>query len=150
MNQWQAPLRFVQEVDLDVVMLAGRWTLLDRTGAPLLRACADRGISVLAAAPFNSGLLARPEPGEDSRFNYAAPGRALLQAARDLAALAANHGVTLPQVALQFCLRDPTVAAVVVGLGAPEHVDSAAAWLGLPVPDAFWDDAEPVVAAGVL
>jgi len=149
MNQWQAPVRFVQELDLDVVMLAGRWTLLDRTGAPLLQACADRGISVLAAAPFNSGLLARPEPAEDSHFDYAPPDRALLDAARELARLASTHGVTLPQVALQFPLRHPAVAAVVVGLARPEHVDSAAGWLRQPVPEAFWDDAEAIVD-GVL
>src|ERR1039458_6169223 len=61
MNQWQVPLRAVQETDLDVVMLAGRWTLADRSGAPLLEACADRNVSVLAAGPFNSGLLARAD-----------------------------------------------------------------------------------------
>ena len=70
MNQWQALLRMVREADLDVVMLAGRWTLLDRSGAPLLAECAERGVAVVAAAPYNSGLLARdwPEPG--GHFNY--------------------------------------------------------------------------------
>ena len=58
MNQWQAPLRMVRETDVDVVMLAGRWTLLDRSGQPLLAECAA-GRGVVAAAPFNSGLLAR-------------------------------------------------------------------------------------------
>jgi D-threo-aldose 1-dehydrogenase len=149
MNQWQAPLRFVQEADLDVVMLAGRWTLLDRTGEPLLAACAERGVSVLAAAPFNSGLLARPEPAEDSHFDYAAPDRALLDAARELARVASRHGATLPQAALQFPLRHPAVAGVVVGLASAGQVASAAARFAQPVPDAFWDDAERVVD-GVL
>jgi D-threo-aldose 1-dehydrogenase len=81
MNQWQALRRMVREADLDVVMLAGRWTLLDRSGAPLLAACAERGVAVVAAAPYNSGLLARsrrpfqlracprggPGPGEVAR-----------------------------------------------------------------------------------
>lgn len=145
MNQWQGPLRFVQESDLDVVMLAGRWTLLDRTGGPLLDTCLGRGVSVVAAAPFNSGLLARADPRAESHFNYDAPDAPLLQAARDLAALAREHGCTLPQVALQFPLRHPAVVSVVAGLGRPEHVDSSVAWLSEPVPGAFWDEAARVV-----
>jgi D-threo-aldose 1-dehydrogenase len=63
-------LRFVIEADVDAVMLAGRWTLADRTGEPLVEACADREVSVVTAAPFNSGLLARPTPGENAYFDY--------------------------------------------------------------------------------
>ena len=59
MNQWQAPLRMVRETDLDLIMLAGRWTLIGPVRAPLLAACAQRGVDVVAAAPFNSGLLAQ-------------------------------------------------------------------------------------------
>ncbi|MGH3716170.1 MAG: aldo/keto reductase, partial [Micromonosporaceae bacterium] len=73
MNQWQAPCRIVEKCDVDAVMVAGRWTLLDRTAQPLLDLCAVRGVSVLAAAPFNSGLLARPEPSGAGHFDYAAP-----------------------------------------------------------------------------
>ena len=80
MNQWQAPLRAVDETDVDVVMIAGRWTLADRTARPLLDRCAERGVAVLAAAPFNSGLLARPRtpPSTMSRPRgrcSSAPGR---------------------------------------------------------------------------
>jgi D-threo-aldose 1-dehydrogenase len=75
MNQWQAPLRMVRETDLDVVMLAGRWTLLDRSGAPLLEECVARGVAVVAAAPFNSGLLARPWPPDDPTSTTARPDR---------------------------------------------------------------------------
>ena len=86
MNQWQAPLRMVRETDLDVVMLAGRWTLLDRSGKPLLDECAARGVAVVAAAPFNSGLLARAEPPDDAHFNYAPAAPELIARARALAA----------------------------------------------------------------
>jgi D-threo-aldose 1-dehydrogenase len=145
MNQWQGPLRFVQESDLDVVMVAGRWTLLDRTGAPLLDACLERGVSVVSAAPFNSGLLARADPRAESHFNYETPDARLVQAARDLAALAREHGCTLPQVALQFPLRHAAVASVVAGLGKPDHAESAVRWLSQPVPEAFWNDADAIV-----
>ena len=66
MNFWQPLLRVVQEAEVDVVMVAGRWTLADRSGAPLLAACTQRGVSVLAAAPFNSGLLSRNWPAKDA------------------------------------------------------------------------------------
>jgi D-threo-aldose 1-dehydrogenase len=145
MNQWQAPLRFVKEADLDVVMVAGRWTLLDRSGGPLLDACADRGVSVLAAAPFNSGLLARSRPTDEGHFNYAAPDAGVLATAHDLADLAGSHGITLPQAAIQFPLRHPAVAAVVAGFATADHVRSATHWLTNLVPEAFWADADILV-----
>ncbi len=111
MNQWQAPLRMVRETGIDVVMLAGRWTLLDRSGQPLLDECAARGVAVVAAAPFNSGLLARPWPPDGAHFDYgpAAPG--VLARARALAGICERHGVSLPDAAVQFPLRHPAVVS---------------------------------------
>jgi D-threo-aldose 1-dehydrogenase len=142
MNQWEAELEVVRRSDVDVVMLAGRWTLLDRGGAPLLAECADRGVSVVAAGPFNSGLLARPEPPDDAMFDYRpAPGAAVARA-RELATELRAHGVELPQAALQFPLRHPAVASVVTGLRTPAEVSEAAARLATPVPDAAWGAVE--------
>jgi D-threo-aldose 1-dehydrogenase len=138
MNQWQAPLRLVRDADLDVVMLAGRWTLLDRTGEPLLDACADRSVSVLAAGPFNSGLLARPEPPDDATFDYGPAPANTLARARELAATAREHGTDLPTAALRFPLRHPAVASVVTGLRTPAEVTAAASRLASAVPDALW------------
>ena len=73
MNQRQALLRMIRETDLDVVMLACRWTLLHLSGAPLLAECAERGVAVIAAAPYNSGLLARDWPGNRYAFRLRAP-----------------------------------------------------------------------------
>jgi hypothetical protein len=64
MNQWQAPLRIVRETDIDVVMLAGRWTLLDRSGQPLLDECAARGVAVVAAPRSTPGYW--PGPGRQT------------------------------------------------------------------------------------
>jgi len=125
MNQWQVPLRMVREADLDVVMLAGRWTLADRSGARLMQECRDRGISVLAAAPYNSGLLASDWPREDARFNYAPAPASMLAGARRMARIGARHGVTLPELAIQFPARHPATAAVVVGLRSASEVRSA-------------------------
>jgi D-threo-aldose 1-dehydrogenase len=138
MNQWQVPLRAVRETDLDVVMLAGRWTLADRSGAPLLEACADRNVSVLAAGPFNSGLLARPWPADDAHSNYEPAPAGILENARVLALLSEQHGITLPQAALRFPLLHQAVACVVAGLGSPAHVRSAVDWLAGPAPETNW------------
>jgi D-threo-aldose 1-dehydrogenase len=124
MNQWKAPLQIIEQCDLDVVMLAGRWTLADRSGAPLMEACHARGISVLAAAPYNSGLLASEWPPDGAYFDYAPASADLLESTRRLAATATRHGATLPQLAMQFPLRHAATAAVVAGLRTPQQVYS--------------------------
>ena len=140
MNQWEAPLRIVRETDVDVVMLAGRWTLLDRTGAPLLEACAERGVSVLDAGPFNSGMLAMPWPEEGATFDYAPADTAVLARAQALAATCRRHDLALPAAALGFPLRSDAVASVVAGMGTPEEVRSNVQWLDTDIPEAVWED----------
>ena len=146
MNQWQAPLRMVRETDLDVVMLAGRWTLLDRSGAPLLAECVARGVSVVAAAPFNSGLLAQPWPPDDAHFNYGPACLALLDRARDLARICTEHGVDLPTVAVQFPLRHPAVVSVVSGMRTAAQAQTTLARLTTPVPNGLWSAVDTLPA----
>lgn len=140
MNLWEPLLRIVEHADVDVVMLAGRWTLLDRTGAPLLDRCAERGVSVLAAAPFNSGILARLWPPDNAYYDYRPAPRDLLNHARHLAETCRRHGAELPHAAIQFPLRHPAVAAAVVGIGTPEHAESSADWARHDLPDPLWAD----------
>lgn len=133
-----APLRrIVADADVDVVMVAGRWTLLDRAGAPLLEECADRGIAVVAAAPFNSGLLAQSFPTA-GKFDYAdAPAKTIAQA-QHLAKLCADSGVELPAAAIQFPLRDQAVVSVVSGMRNGAQVLDTVSRLWAPIPDELW------------
>lgn len=140
MNQWEAPLRFVRETGIDVVMLAGRYTLLDQSGLPLLDACAERGVRVLAAGVFNSGILATPEPA--GTFNYQPAPTPLVERARRIAQVCDRHGVTLPQAALAFPLRHPAVTTIVVGARAPQEIQANAALWSRSVPEALWSDLE--------
>lgn len=140
MNQWQAPLRMVRETGIDLVMLAGRWTLLDRSGQPLLDECAARGVAVVAAAPFNSGLLARAWPGDGAYFDYGPAAPPVLARARALASICQRHGVSLPDAALQFPLRHPAVLSVVSGMRNGEEVASALARFATVVPDDAWTE----------
>jgi D-threo-aldose 1-dehydrogenase len=138
MNSVAPLLRIVTEADVDAVMVAGRWTLVDRSAAPLLDVCAERGVSVVAAAPFNSGLLARPWPPDDAYFDYGPAPAPVLRHARALAEACERQGVTLPHAAMRFPLRHPAVASVVAGVRSPAQAESAAAWATTDLPEDAW------------
>jgi D-threo-aldose 1-dehydrogenase len=140
MNYWEHLLRFATGTDLDVLLLAGQWTLLERSGRPLLDACLRRGISVVAAAPYNSGILARPWPPDDAHYRYRPAGRGRLTTAREMARACSAAGVSLPAAAVQFPLRHPAVACVLAGLRSPDEVAAAVAGLREPIPPALWDE----------
>jgi len=138
MNECRGPLRFVRETSVDVIMLAGRWTLLDRSGAELLQECQRRGVGVVAAAPYNSGLLARPRPQPDATFNYSVADRELIDRATGLADTCERYGVTLPAAAVQFPLRHPAVVSVVAGTRNAAEVDDAVNRWATPIPEQLW------------
>ncbi|MYZ40909.1 aldo/keto reductase [Streptomyces sp. MnatMP-M17] len=138
MNTVAPLLRIVAEADVDAVMVAGRWTLIDRTARPLLDACAERGVAVVAAAPFNSGLLSRPYPPDEASFDYGPAPAALLRRARHLADICTAHHTTLPHAALRFPLRAPAVPTVVAGFRTPQEATSAAHWTAHDLPANTW------------
>jgi D-threo-aldose 1-dehydrogenase len=141
MNQWQMPARFIRETSIDVVMLAGRYTLLEQSAAgEFLPLCVERGVSVLAAGVFNSGLLARPQVPDDAKYNYAPAPRDLVVRAQRIASVCERHGATLPQAAVQFVLRHPSVASVVLGVKSAEQAVRNAELFAAPVPEGLWDD----------
>lgn len=135
-----APLaRFVRETDVDTVMVAGRYTLLDRSAErDLLPICGERGVSVTAAGVFNSGLLAAPRPG--APYDYADAPANLVTTALDIQRRCARHGVALRAAALQFVLRHPVVTAVAVGARSASQVRDNVAMLRAPIPSALWKE----------
>lgn len=135
-----APLtRFVRESDVDLVMLAGRYTLLDRSAeADLLPACVDRDVAVTAVGVFNSGILADPRPG--ASYDYAdAPPETVARAQR-IALLCAEHGVSVRAAALQFPLRHPAVRYVGAGVRTADQLRDNVANLAAPVPPELWPE----------
>lgn len=146
MNQCAMPARFVRDLDLDVVLCAGRYTLLDQGAlADLLPECARRGTSVVIGGVFNSGLLADPRPG--ATYDYAPAGHAMLGRALALRDVCAAHGVPLRAAAVQFPLRHPAVASVLVGCRTAAQVRDAAAMFEFPVPEGLWTE---LVGRGLL
>ncbi|MGD8166081.1 aldo/keto reductase [Herbiconiux sp. P16] len=143
MNQSAALTRFVRETDLDVVMVAGRYTLLDRSAADdLLPAALERGVDVIAAAVFNSGLLATDRPSATARFDYGAVPDAVLTRAQRIADVAERNGLRLPQLAAQFPLRHPAVSTVVIGAASPGQITANAGLLDSLVPESVWAELE--------
>jgi D-threo-aldose 1-dehydrogenase len=148
MNQAEMLARFVRDTDVDVVLVAGRWTLLDRrAGEELLPLALERGVGVIAAAPFNSGVLATPAPAQGASFDYAPAPSDVLERVRRLGAVAAEAGVPLAAAALQFPLRHPAVLTVAAGFRSPAEVRQAVSALAVPLPDGLW--AELDAAAGI-
>ena len=133
MNQAPALTRFARETDVDCVMVAGRYTLLDQSAADeLLPICLERGVGVLAAGVFNSGVLADPRPGAPFDYRPAAPEQ--LEIATRVGELCRQHHVPLRAAALQFPLAHPAVRAVAVGCRGPQQVGENLALLGTPLP----------------
>ena len=116
MNQSAMLADLVREADVDVVMLAGRYTLLEQDALDdLLPLCEKRRVAVVAAGVFNSGLLARTRPPEDAKYNYGDAPPELVERARAIARVCTRHGTTLPAAALAFPLAHRAVASVCVG-----------------------------------
>jgi D-threo-aldose 1-dehydrogenase len=133
--------KLVQETDADVVMLSGRYTLLNHSALDdLLPVCAERGVSVLAASVFSSGVLATSRPGPAATFDYQPATPEVLRRAHAIAAVCESHGATLPQVAMAFPLLHPAVAGVVVGMRSPAEVSRNVASFAAEVPPGVWSD----------
>lgn len=143
---YSAPLsRFVREVDLDCILVAGRWTLLDRSaGEELLPLCQARGVDVVAGGVFNSGLLARPS--DRATFDYQSAPRQLLRAAREMESVCARAGVSLPAAAIAFAARHPAVSTVLVGMRSADEVRQNVAAAQTRIPDSLWDELDAALS----
>jgi D-threo-aldose 1-dehydrogenase len=140
--------RFVAETGPDVVMVAGRYTLLEQPALDgLLPACAKAGTEVLNAGIFNSGLLAQDRPHDGLPYEYGPAPAPLVARARRIADVCAAHGSTLPAAAVAFAGRHAVVGAVVVGADSPEQVRRNAALAAEPPPARLW---AALAAAGLL
>lgn len=137
MNQTAMLSRFVRDTDVDAVLCAGRFTLLDSSAlTDLLPEAAARGTSVVVGGVFNSGLLADPRPG--ARYDYTAAPADLLDRALRMDAVTRRHGVPLRAAALHYPLRHPAVASVLVGTRSADEVRDAAAQFARTIPDDLW------------
>jgi D-threo-aldose 1-dehydrogenase len=148
MNQSRMLAELVRHTDLDAVLLAGRYSLLDQSSLDdLLPLCAARGVAVIAAGVFNSGLLATATPGPGATYDYLPGPPPMIERARRVAAVCGRHGVSLPQAALAFPAGHPAVASVLVGMRSAEEVQRNLRLATAPVPAGLWAE---LVEEGLL
>ena len=139
MNQTPMLARFARDADLDVILLANRYTWLDQSAlADLLPLCERRRIAVTIGGVMNSGILADAEAV--ARFDYRPAPDAVVERARRLAAICARHGVPLRVAAIQFPLAHPAVVSVVAGVRSIQHLDEYPAAMRVSVPQGLWAD----------
>lgn len=129
----------VRAADLDLLMVAGRYTLLEQPAAvEVLPACRETGTGIVAASVFNSGLLASSEPRRDGRYEYGQLPEELWTRLQRIAAVCAAHDVPLPAAAVQFPLQAPEVRSVVVGGSRPGQLRQNAQYASLDIPEDLW------------
>jgi len=134
MNQVEMLVDFVLEARFDCFLVAGRYTLLDRAALPeLLPLCVERGVAVIAGGVFNSGILAG-----GTTFDYRPAPPELLERAAELEAVCAGYDVPLAAAALQFPLRHPAVASVLLGPRSRAQLTQSLDLLDLQVPVELW------------
>ncbi|MEV0408847.1 aldo/keto reductase [Actinoallomurus sp. NPDC050550] len=139
MNETAALARFVRETDLDCVLVAGRYTMLDHSAAEdLLPLCAERGVGVIAGGAFNSGLLAAPRPG--MRYDYAVAPPSVLARALRMKEICERHGTPLRAAALQFTAAHQAITTVLLGARSAAEVSDGLRMAGFPVPAKLWSD----------
>ncbi|MBB4907725.1 aldo/keto reductase [Actinophytocola algeriensis] len=137
MNFDRVLAEFVRRSDVDTIMVAGRYTLLEQPALDeLLPLCEERGVRVMAAGVFNSGILASPTPG--TTYNYKEAPAPLVERARRIADVCARYGVELPAAAIAMPARHPAVEAVVLGASSVRQVESNVARAAAEIPPGLW------------
>ncbi len=139
MNRTRMLTRFLTDTDVDAVLCAGRYTLLEQGALDtLLPAAVAAGRSVIVGGVFNSGLLADPSPG--AMYDYAAAPAELLRRAERMRDVTEARGVPLRAAALRFPLGHPAVASVLVGPRSAAQTGDAVEQFHRRLPDAVWEE----------
>ena len=131
-------IRYVETGLFEAVITHNRYTLLDRSAEPLLDVAAERGVALLNAAPYGSGILAKG-PDVYARYEYQEAPQEMIERARAMQKVCREFGVPLAAAALQFSMRDPRVASTIVGMTRPERVGQTLELAAISVPGELWE-----------
>ena len=138
-NEFEMAERFLKEVDVDCVMLAGRYTLLEQNSLKtFLPLCEKNKVDILLAAPFNSGILAGNENNLNSK--YAKPSKELIDKVHSLKKICGNYNIPLAAAAIQFPLAHPVVKTVVTGAVNVKELEANVSYLDVKIPNDFWQE----------
>ena len=135
----EIPTRFINETDIDVVLIALKYTLLDQSaGAELLPTALRKGVSVIAGGVFNSGILTNPKAG--ATFNYEPASPEVLARAQKIEKFFVDRGVSLAQAALQFPMQHPAISAILVGCRSADEVKTNVALYNKEIDSQIWSE----------
>src|SRR5215212_1175131 len=129
----------LHEWEFDALITHNRFTLVNRNAEEMIDFAHSKGIAVLNAAPYASGIFAKGSSAYP-RYVYQEATAEVLDPVRRVEALCAEHGVPPGAVALQFSLRDERIASTICGVSRPERVEQTLEWAQCPIPDAAWDE----------
>ncbi len=135
----EVEMQYIETGLFDAVITHNRYTLLNTNADPLIDAAAARGLAVLNAAPYGSGILSR---GPDSypRFAYQQAPAHLIERTEKIRDICDRYGVPLAAAALQFSMLDPRITVTIVGMSRPERVESTVELASIDIPAAVWDE----------
>jgi D-threo-aldose 1-dehydrogenase len=137
-NETEICETLLDRVELDVILLAGRYTLLEQGGLDLLNRCARLGVRVIIGGPFNSGLLVEASDSPVVHYDYGTAPPAVIDTVRALRSVCAQFGVSLPAAALRFAAAHPAVCCVLPGLASARQIEQTLAWRDQTIPPELW------------
>jgi D-threo-aldose 1-dehydrogenase len=139
-NESEVCIELLEHCELDCILLAGRYTLLEQPAlGGLLPLCGRRGVSIICGGPFNSGVLAAgSSKAAETHYNYAPPPEHVIERVRQLEACCADFGVPLKAAALQFPLGCACIATVVAGCSSGAESREVVRMFEHPIPATFW------------
>jgi D-threo-aldose 1-dehydrogenase len=129
----------LRDFDFDVLITHNRYTLLNRNAAAMIDFAHGKGMGVLNAAPFGSGVLAKGA-ASNARHAYQDLTPGIRSRVRAIEEICARHAVPIGPVALQFSMRDPRITSTITGVSKPERIQQALDWANVPVPEALWEE----------
>ncbi|MBG1232375.1 aldo/keto reductase [Aestuariivirga litoralis] len=125
--------------DFDCLITHNRFTLVNRNAAPMMDLAQERGVAVLNAAPYASGVLAKGTANL-KRYVYQEATAEVLAPVKRVEDVCAKHGIPPGAAALQFSMRDPRVASTIIGISKPERIAQTIEWSNYQIPEAAWDE----------
>jgi D-threo-aldose 1-dehydrogenase len=141
-NETAVCLESMAHTHLDVILLAGRYTLLEQAALDaLLPACTRAGTSIVVGGPYNSGILATGTRHDGTlHYDYGLAPQSIVERVRRIEAVCERHGVPLAAAALQFPLAHPQVASVIPGLASRHQVERTLTLYSARIPGLFWQE----------
>ena len=139
MNEWQMPRKFIRKFDLDIILLAGRYTLLEQNSLEFLSDCIDYDVKIVIGGPYNSGILARDLDGPVS-YNYEPAPQKLIEKAKKINFFCEKNSVPMKAAALQFVLNHPAVISVIPGVQSMDELIENIEMIKFEIPYSFWEE----------